>query len=169
MRNTVSNCTFNDNMWPKKVAVFDTESETFTEYPALVDPPCITRRLGIDSKGIIWYDVFSQGKLGKIDLKTGEQVEYDMASRFSEPHSIKLHPNSDLIWISDGGQAGAIVQFNSETEQFTYYPTPRRSDMPKIDVSGDENVWYSTRAIPSGGIGVLYPNKSKMESLAIRR
>ena len=152
-----------------KMAVFDTETETFQEYPALVDPPCKTRRLGIDSKGIIWYGVFSQGKLGKIDLKTGEQVEYDMASRFSEPYSVKLHPNSDLIWISDGGQAGAIVRFNSETEEFTYYPTPRRSDMPKIDVSADGNVWYSTRAIPNGGIGVLYPDKSKIESLAIRR
>ena len=152
-----------------KVAVFDTATETFTEYPSLVDPPCKTRRLGIDSKGIIWYGVFSQGKLGKIDLKTGEQVEYDMASRFSEPYSVKLHPDSDLIWISDGGQEGAIVRFNSETEEFTYYPTPRRSDMPKIDVSGDGNVWYSTRAIPNGGIGVLYPDKSKIESLAIRR
>ena len=117
MRNTVSNCTFFDNMWPKKVAVFDTESETFTEYPALVDPPCITRRLGIDSKGIIWYGVFSQGKLGKIDLKTGEQVEYDMASRFSEPYSIKLHPNSDLIWISDGDRQ--VPSFSS---------TPRRNN-----------------------------------------
>jgi hypothetical protein len=41
--------------------------------------------------------------------------------------------------------------------------------MPKIDVSADGNVWYSTRAIPNGGIGVLYPDKSKIESLAIRR
>ena len=40
-----------------RVAVFDTGKEEFTEYPALVDPPCMTRRLGIDSKGIIWYGV----------------------------------------------------------------------------------------------------------------
>ncbi len=152
-----------------KVAVFNPETEKFTEYPALVDPPCKTRRLGIDSKGIIWYGVFSQGKLGKLDLKTGEQVEFDMASRFSEPYSIRVDRNTDLLWISDGGMGGAIVRFNSETEEFTYYPTPRRSDMPKIDVSGDGNVWYSTRAIPNGGIGVLYPDKSKIETLAIQR
>ena len=152
-----------------RMAVFDTKTEEFTEYPALVDPPCKTRRLAIDSKGIVWYGVFSQGKLGKINLETGERVEYDMASPFSEPYSIKLNRKTDLIWISDAGQGGAIVQFNSQTEKFTYYPTPRRSDMPKIDVSGDGHIWYSTRAIPNGGIGVLYPDKSQIESLAIRR
>ncbi|MCH8017573.1 MAG: carboxypeptidase regulatory-like domain-containing protein [Acidobacteria bacterium] len=152
-----------------KVAVFNPETEEFTEYPALVEPPCKTRRLGIDSKGIIWYGVFSQGKLGKLDLKTGEQVEYDMASRFAEPYSVRVDRNTDTIWISDGGMGGALVRFNPETEEFTYYPTPRRSDMPKIDVSGDGNVWYSTRSLPDGGIGVLYPDKSKIETLAIQR
>jgi streptogramin lyase len=149
-----------------KVAVFDAETETFTEYPALVDPPCRMRRLGIDSKGLLWYGVYSQGKLGRIDLKTGEQVEFDMASRFAEPYSIKVDRHTDTIWISDGGMGGALVRFDSETEKFTYYPTPRRSDMPKIDVSRDGNVWYSTRAISDGGVGVLYPDKTKITSLA---
>ena len=152
-----------------RVAVFDTKTETFTEYPALASSPCKTRRLGIDSKGIIWYGVFSQGKLGKFNLKTGEQVEFDMASRFAEPYSVKIHRQTDLIWISDGGMGGALIQFNSETEKFTYYPTPRQSDMPKIDVTSDGNVWYSTRAIDAGGVGVLYPDKSKITSLAARR
>jgi virginiamycin B lyase len=149
-----------------KVAVFDPETEEFTEYPALVDPPCRMRRLAIDSKGLLWYGVYSQGKLGRIDLKTGEQVEFDMASRFAEPYSIKVDRHTDTIWISDGGMGGALVRFDSETEEFTYYPTPRRSDMPKIDVSRDGNVWYSTRAIPNGGVGVLYPDKTKITSLA---
>ena len=149
-----------------KVAVFDAETETFREYPALVDGPCRMRRLGIDSKGLLWYGVYSQGKLGRIDLKTGEQVEFDMASRFAEPYSVKVDRHTDTIWISDGGMGGALVRFNSETEEFTYYPTPRRSDMPKIDVSRDGNVWYSTRAIADGGVGVLYPDKTKITSLA---
>jgi streptogramin lyase len=89
-----------------------------------------------------------------------------MASRFAEPYSIKVDRHTDTIWISDGGMGGALVRFNSETEEFTYYPTPRRSDMPKIDVSRDGNVWYSTRAIPNGGVGVLYPDKTKITSLA---
>ena len=149
-----------------KVAVFDPETEEFTEYPALVDPPCKTRRLGFDSKGLLWYGVFSQGKLGRIDLKTGEQVEFDMASRFAEPYSVKVDRHTDTIWISDGGMGGVLVSFNPETEEFTYYPTPRRSDMPKIDVTRDGHVWYSTRAISNGGVGVLYPDKTRITSLA---
>ena len=149
-----------------QVSVFDAGTETFTEYPALVDPPCKTRRLGIDSKGLLWYGVFSQGKLGKIDLKTGEQVEFDMASRFAEPYSVRVDRHTDTIWMSDGGMGGTLISFDAETEEFTYYPTPRRSDMPEIDVSRDGNVWYSTRAIPNGGVGVLYPDKTKITSLA---
>ena len=138
-----------------------------TEYPALVNPPCKTRRLGIDSKGLLWYGVFSQGKLGKIDLKTGEQVEFDMASRFAEPYSVRVDRHTDTIWMSDGGMGGGtLISFDAKTEEFTYYPTPRRSDMPEIDISRDGNVWYSTRAIPNGGVGVLYPDKTKITSLA---
>ncbi len=96
-------------------------------------------------------------------------MEYDIASRYFEPYSVRVERNTDTIWISDGGMGGTLIRFNPETEEFTYYPTPRRSDMPKIDVSGDGNVWYSTRAIPNGGIGVLYPDKSKIETLAIQR
>ena len=152
-----------------RVAVFDPETEALTEYPALVDPPCVTRRLGIDSKGIVWYGVYSGGMLGRLNLETGEQVEYNMATRFSEPYSVKPDRKTNSIWISDGGVGGAIVRFDSQTEQFTYYPTPRRSDMPKIDVGGDGSIWYSTRALPDGGVGVLYPDKSKIQSLATVR
>jgi virginiamycin B lyase len=151
------------------VAVFDPDKQSFTEYPALVEPPCVTRRLGIDSQNVVWYGVFSQGRLGKIDLTTGERREYDMASRFSEPYDVWRDRNTDLLWMSDAGQGGAIVQFNSVTEKFTYYPSPRSSDFPKMDVSSDGHVWYSTRAIPNGGIGVLYPDKAKVDSLAARR
>lgn len=151
------------------VAVFDPDKQSFTEYPALVEPPCVTRRLGVDSQDVIWYGVFSQGRLGKIDQRTGERVEYDMASRFSEPYDVWRDRKTDLLWMSDAGQGGAIVQFNSKTERFTYYPAPRSSDFPKMDVSSDGHVWYSTRAIPNGGIGVLYPDKSQLTSLAARR
>jgi len=134
-----------------------------------VEPPCVTRRLGVDSQNVIWYGVYSRGKLGKIDPETGQTVEYDMASRFSEPYDVWRDRNTDLLWISDAGQGGAIVRFDSATEKFTYYPTPRRSDMPKMDVTSDGKIWYSTRAVPDGAVGVLYPDKTQVQSMAARR
>jgi virginiamycin B lyase len=58
----------NDNIWFTelrrcKVAKFDPDTEKFTEYPALTQP-CTIRRLGIDSKGMVWYGAFSAGILG---------------------------------------------------------------------------------------------------------
>jgi virginiamycin B lyase len=156
-------------MYGCHVVSFDATTEKFTEYPALVEPPCVTRRLGVDSDNIIWYGVFSRGKLGRIDPESGAIQEYDMASRFSEPYDVWSERGSNRIWISDAGQGGAIVQFDSETERFTHYPAPRRSDMPKMDVSGDGHVWYPVRAVPDGAVGVLLPDKHSVATLAAKR
>ena len=53
------------------IVMFDPETEDFTIYESL-SKPCNIRRLGTDSKGIVWYGVFSHGMLGRIDPKTGE-------------------------------------------------------------------------------------------------
>ena len=107
------------------MARFDPVTEEFTEFPSLTQP-CTTRRLGLDSKGTIWYGGFGCGKLGKINPETGETIEYDIPLPFSEPYDVWPDPE-DNIWISDGGQGGTLIKFNPESEEFTYYPTPRRT------------------------------------------
>ncbi|MEJ8566521.1 virginiamycin B lyase family protein [Elongatibacter sediminis] len=150
-----------------QVTRFDPETESFTEY-TLPSSPCTSRRLGLDSKGIIWYGAFSSGKLGRIDPKTGEMKEYRIG-RFSEPYEAWADPD-DKIWLTDGGQGGMLVRFDPDTEQFTYYPSPRRSDMPKMAITGEGAVWYSNRSYASSGhgpatVGVLYPDVSRMTTL----
>src|SRR5690606_27155041 len=97
--------------------------------------PCTLRRLGIDSKGIIWYGAFSSGKLGRLDPETGEMKEYPIG-RFSEPYEAWADPD-DNIWMTDGGQGGMLVRFDQKSEKFTYYPSPQRSDMPKMAITKD--------------------------------
>ncbi len=91
-----------------------------------------------------------------------------MGSRFSEPYDIWRDRGTDDLWISDAGQGGAIVKFDQATEEFTYYPAPRRSDMPKMDVSADGHIWYPIRAIPDGAVGVLLPDKNQVTTLAAK-
>lgn len=152
-----------------RIGRFDPESERFTEYPALTKA-CTIRRLGVDSKGIIWFGLFSAGKLARLDPATGEVTEYDIPATFSEPYD--TWPDADdNIWISDGGQRGALIRFDQETEAFTFYPTRLRTDMPKLAITRDGAIWYSARwaarspATPAT-VGVLYPDMTKMKTLA---
>jgi virginiamycin B lyase len=162
----------NDKIWTAefhgcKVAKFDPETQKWTEYAAL-EQPCTIRRLGVDSKGTIWYGVFSSGKLGKLDPSSGKIVEYSLPVPFSEPYDV--WPDAeDNIWIGDGGQGGALVKFNPRTQQFTYYPAPQRTDMPKLDITRDGAIWYCTRSGSRTAVGVLHPDVAKMTSPAAYR
>lgn len=147
-----------------QVTRFDPETETFRSWLA-PSAPCTIRRIGLDSKGRIWYGAFSSGKLGRLDPSTGEIVEFPIG-RFSEPYDVWADPWDD-IWISDGGQGGVLVRYDQRSGRFTNYPSPMRSDMPKIAITREGAIWYSNRSIAMNGsapatVGVLYPDVSKM-------
>jgi len=159
----------NDEVWFAellgcKVGRFNTRTERFTEYPSLASP-CALNRLTVDSKGIIWYSVFNKGILGRLDPKTGEQVEYDVLPftdvNASMPYGIIADQN-DQIWFGDGGMGGTLIRFNPETKEFTYYPEPRQGDNPNIDVTREGAIIYTSRSSEQAGIGVFYPDVSKM-------
>ena len=152
-----------------RIGRFDPETETFTEYSGPTKA-CTIRRLGMDSKGIVWFGLFSAGKLGRLDPDTGEVTEYDIPASFSEPYD--TWPDADdNIWISDGGQRGALIKFDQSTEKFTFYPTRLRTDMPKLAITRDGGIWYSARWAARSPetpatVGVLYPDMSKIKTLA---
>ena len=159
----------NDKVWfaefrRGKVGKFDPVTEEFTEYPALTQPSSM-RRLGMDSKGTVWYGLFSSGKLGKLDPETGEIIEYNIPMPFSEPYDVWPDPE-DNVWISDGGQGGTLIKFDPRTEKFTYYPSPQRTDMPKLEITREGAIWYNPRSSPKAAVGVLYPDVTKMTTLA---
>jgi streptogramin lyase len=149
------------------VGMFNAKTEQFTEYPTLVQPGSV-RRVGIDSDGqTVWYGVFNQGKLGKLDIKTGQQVEYDLLPK-SGPYGVKLDAD-DIVWTSDGLLGGELIRFDPKTKKTTYYPVPRPTDMPKLDISHEGAVWYTTRSNPNVALGVLWPDVSKMKNLSANR
>lgn len=147
-----------------KVAKFDPKTQKWTEYTPLTKP-CLMRRLGIDSKGTVWYALFGGGKIGKIDPKSGKIVEYAMPIPFGEPYDI-WPDEHDNLWISDGGQGGALIKFDPRTERFTYYPSPQRTDQPKLEITREGAIWYCPRSSEHGAVGVLYPDVTKITTLA---
>jgi virginiamycin B lyase len=146
-----------------KIGKFDPRTEKFTEYAA-PSQPCTIRRLGVDSAGIVWYGGFNNGKLGRIDPATGKIVEYDIPMAFSEPYDV-WPDREDKIWISDGGQGGALIRFDPKTEKFTYYPTPQITDQPKLAITREGAVWYTPRSSSKAAAGVLYPDVTRITTL----
>jgi virginiamycin B lyase len=147
-----------------KVARFEIATEKFTEYPALTQP-CLIRRLSVDPQGNVWYAVFSGGKIGKLDPKTGKIVEYTVPMPFSEPYDIQPDHDGNM-WFSDGGQGGTLIRFDPRTEQFTYFPTPQRTDQPKMELTREGAIWYNPRSSRKAAVGVFYPDVNKMVTFA---
>jgi streptogramin lyase len=154
-----------------KVAMFNPKTEEFTEYPGLL-PSCAINRLTVDERGLIWYSVTRGGTLGKLNPKTGEQKEYDILP-FTEvnasiPYGI-IADRDDDIWFGDGGMGGALIKFQPESEEFTYYPLPRQTDNPNLDTTRDGAIVYTTRASRQAGIGIFYPDVSTMREFGAFR
>lgn len=158
-----------DNIWISefrggKLARMDAVTHEITEFQPNTYPALI-RRLTVDSHDMVWYDLFSAGKFGRIDPATGKSTEWDVPFAGSQPYSIKQALGSDNIWISDGGAGGALLLFDPAAGTFNIYPTPQITDQPLLRIAKDGAVWYCPRSSQHGGIGVLYPDMTKMTTL----
>ena len=159
----------NDKIWFAEYAGcnitrFDPVTEKFTEFAPLTKP-CQIRRLGVDAKGIVWFGIYSHGKLGKLDPATGKVVEYKLPLAYAQPYD--AWPDAEgNIWIPDDGQGGALIKFDPKTEKFIYYPAPQNGDMPKLALTREGALWYTPRSANNPAAGVLYPDMTKMTTLA---
>ena len=112
---------------------------------------------------MLWYGlagmVNGYPNIGKLDPHSGKITEYKMPYLFAYPYDIQPDPDNNM-WITDAGEGGALVKFDRQTERFIYYPTPQFSDVPKLEVSRDGAIWYTTRSgePKNMAIGVLYPD-----------
>jgi virginiamycin B lyase len=161
------------------VGMFDAKTERFTEYPTLVQPASM-RRVAVDADGTtVWYGIFNQGKLGKLDIKTGERVEYDLLPGIG-PSGVGVDPDG-AVWVSDVVLGGEMIRFDPETEESIYYPWPRRvtgmahgevkgtGEGSKLDITREGAIWYNTHLNKEVTLGVLWPDVSKMTGFAANR
>jgi streptogramin lyase len=168
-----------------KIAKFDPTTEKFTEYTPL-DPPCVLKRLRFDTQGDLWYAYGAArvGKLGKLDPKTGKMVEYTLPMPFATPYDISPDKYGN-IWLGDDSRLNeattgpyaakdqplvefdtALVGFDLRTRKFTYYPSPQKTAMPKIEVTREGAIWYCARDAQKQALDVLYPDVTRMTTMA---
>jgi len=111
--------------------------------------------------GTVWYTDQHQGRLGKLDPKTGK-VEQVPLGAGSAPHGVVV-ARDGAAWVTDGGQ-NAIVRVEPETKQVKIFPLPKNFpganlNTPAIDASGA--VWFTGQ---SGVYGRVEPASGKVEA-----
>ena len=81
------------------------------------------RRLGFDSKGMIWYGN-SIGKIGMLNPETSEVKEWDSPSGArSSPYGLAVI--DDKVWYNESGmRPDALVRFDPATETFQSWAIP---------------------------------------------
>jgi streptogramin lyase len=147
-----------------RVGKYDPKTDRFTEYKALTQPGRM-RRASVDMQDRVWYGIHDRGVLGVVDPGSGKVTEYKVPLTLSRPYD----PQADYegnIWFGDNGQGGATIKFDPRTREFSYYPTPQITDQPKIEITRNGAVWYCPRSSSEPGVGVLYPDVSKVRTLA---
>lgn len=153
--------------WRCKVTKYDPATSQWIEYTPLTQP-CTMRRVFSDHNGMVWYALYYPGKIGELNPTTNKIIaEYNMPTKYSIPYDIQEDHDNNL-WIADAGQGGGVVKFVPQTKAFTYYPFEQRTDTPKIEISHQNSVWYTTRSAPSQttALGVVYPDKTKITSFS---
>lgn len=164
----------NDKVWyveyhTDAVVKFDPETEQFKRY-LIKSRPAAMRRLGVDSKNVIWYGVYGSaaaaGKVGELHPDTGEIIERDLPIPYSNPYDTWAD-DEDNIWASTDNY---LVKWDQKAKTFTTYPLPERTDQPKVSIGRQGEIWYTPRyAGMSGGMGgaaaVLYPDMAKIKTL----
>ena len=116
--------------------------------------------LVIDSKGTVWFTELFNGKLGKIDPKTGEMTEYTTPDPEAGPRRLTLDSKENL-WMTECFN-GKIAMFNPATSKFTEFDLGvAGGGFPySIRVDKADQVWFSMNS--NNSIGKLDPKTKKI-------
>jgi virginiamycin B lyase len=146
-----------------RVGKYDPKADHFTEFRALTQPGRM-RRASVDLEDRVWYGIHDRGVIGWVDPKSGKVTEHKLPLDLSRPYD----PQPDYegnIWFGDNGQEGTTIKFDPRTRAFSYYPTPQITDQPKIEITRDGAIWYCPRSAAEPGVGVLYPDVTRIKTL----
>ena len=174
---------FKDKVWfadyhTSGVTRFDPETETFKHFRLTKEEPTGIRRLGVDSKNMIWAATYGSpdrdvkgvnigGALYRLNPETGDVMERRLGIEYSNPYNAEADPD-DNIWVNPDNY---LVKYDQKADKMTRYPLPTRTDTVKTRVTRDGAVWMVYRnaghyAGYGGAAAVLYPDKDKITSLA---
>jgi virginiamycin B lyase len=140
---------------------FDPETETFHDFAEIPT----AYGIALDKDENVWFSEFTEdGKIGKIDAKTGKVTKYQQPTLKSWPRRLKIDAQGN-IWFCEY-EGGKIGRFDRKTETFKEYTLPGGRPSPYA-LAMDKNtghVWFSSLEMdtvseldPATGKVITYP------------
>jgi len=166
------------NLWmsiiqDNSIVKFDSKTNNFTRYEI---PTENSRPLGLifdKNNNFIWF-AEAVGKLGKLDIKTGDITEYpnnntnsSVSADFSlsEPTALLLDPKTSNIYISEH-EGNSIIIFNPIIESFKRYPLPDNDGLAfGMVFDMYNNLWIAEHV--SDVLAILDPESGKTTNVEI--
>jgi len=118
-----------------------------TEYD-LPRPQAEPHDVAPDKAGMIWYQDFMDGIIGRLNTVTGEVKEWhDPVTKPGYPSAFQCleWDSQGNIWLGRHDWNG-IARFDIKTEQFTNFDLPPGTKADLISVGGDAKVWVKDSA-----------------------
>ena len=155
------------------VTRFDPETEEFTHFNLVKAKTASTiRRLGVDSKGMIWASTWASragrdASLYRLNPDTGEVMKRHLGLAYGSGYNAEAD-SDDNIWVAPDNY---LTKYDQVADTMTHYPIPVRSDTLKTTITRDNAIWYIPRNAGKyagyGGVAaVLYPDMDNMPTLA---
>jgi virginiamycin B lyase len=122
------------------LTVFDPKTNEFSHFPDAFSPYGVE----IDKDGNPWFAEFQdEGKIGKVDVKTGKVTKWAPPTPHSWPRRIEIDSDG-TIWFAEY-RGGKIARFDPKTETFKEFQLPGQSPTPyAFGIDKNHNLWYSS-------------------------
>ena len=146
------------NVWSSgaPLAKFDPKTEKFTNFPEVPN----VYGISVDKDNNVWFAEFAQnGKIGKVDAKTGKITKYTPPTPDAYPRRLKID-SKGIIWFAEY-RAGQIGRFDPQSAAFKEFPLPGPDPTPyALDIDQRGHVWYSSMDMDI--IGQLNPDNCEV-------
>ncbi len=136
---------------------FDPKMETFD--PVKVVPT--SYGISLDRDGNAWFaEMVSNGKIGKVDAKTGEVKKWALPTVTGKPRRIVYNLADNTVWFAEF-DAGKLGHFNPKDESIQEFQLPGPQPTPyALGVDRDGMIWYSSERMDV--VGRLDPSTGKV-------
>ena len=144
---------------------YDTESEEFEKYTIPTAKSGPFSILVDEYNDRIWFTSTSVGKIGFIDKKTDEIIEFTPDFDLRIPEAI-LQDNDGNFWIAEHDINGSLVRFNVALERFQRIPITDYNALANgMTFDKYRNVWFAQHI--TDNLGVYDPYNDVMTEVAI--
>ena len=146
------------NIWTSgsPITRYDPKTGTFTPFREAG----YAYGIAIDRNDIVYFAEFREnGKLGRLDPKTGKVTKWDTPTPDARPRRIQVDSHG-IVWFGEY-QAGKMGRFDPKTETIKEFPLPGPSPTPyALGIDKYDRIWYSSEAMDV--LGCLDPKTGKV-------